>query len=73
MGMASLWPAFFAAAWLNLRFSDFVFTLPAWAGGLKLNFIAPFVVLYIVIRILFSKIKRFIPFLDPATVKSPPD
>jgi len=72
MGMASLWPAFFAAAWLNMRFGDFLFTLPQWAGGLELNFIAPFVMLYIAIRIIFSKIKRFIPFLSPAPEASGP-
>jgi hypothetical protein len=73
MGMASLWPAFFAAAWLNMRFGDFLFTLPAWAGGWQLNFIAPFVVLYIPIRILFSKIKKFVPFLNPTPVASASD
>lgn len=71
MGMATLWPAFFAAAWLNLRFADFLFKLPSWAGGLELNFVAPFVVLYIALRILFSKIKHFIPFLNLACAKSP--
>jgi hypothetical protein len=64
MGMASLWPAFFAAAWLNLRFADIVFTLPKWAGGFELNFIAPFIILYIVARFLFAKLKPYVPFLN---------
>ena len=70
MGMASLWPAFFAAAWLNMRFGDFLFIMPKWAGGLELNFIAPFVMLYVPTRIIFSKFKRFIPFLNPASAAS---
>ena len=65
MGMASLWPAFFAAAWLNMRFGDIVFTLPKWAGGFELNYIAPFIIVYILVRFIFSKIKRIIPFLQP--------
>ena len=65
MGMASIWPAFFAAAWLNLRFSELAFFLPKWLGGLELSFLAPFVLLYLAVRILFSKIKRAIPFFQP--------
>ena len=67
MGMASLWPAFFAAAWLNLRFADIVFTLPRWAGGFELNFIAPFIILYIAARILFARLKPYLPFLNQVT------
>ena len=64
MGMASLWPAFFAAAWLDLRFGELSFTLPQWAGGLQLNIIAPFIVFYILARVLISKVKRiyFAPY-----------
>jgi hypothetical protein len=64
MGMASLWPAFFAAAWLTTRFGDIVFTLPKWAGGLELSHIAPFIVCYICVRLAFSKIKGCISFLQ---------
>lgn len=59
MSMASLWPAFFAAAWLELRFGDLSFTLPDWLGGLQLNIIAPFIVLYILARVIITKFKRF--------------
>jgi len=38
---------------------------------LKLNFIAPFVILYILVRVVFSKIKRFIPFLTPQASVGP--
>jgi hypothetical protein len=64
MGMASLWPAFFAAAWLNKRFGDIVFVMPKWAGGLELSFIAPFIILYIVARMIFSRLKPYLPFLN---------
>jgi hypothetical protein len=66
MGMASLWPAFFAAAWLNKRFGDIVFAFPKWAGGLELNFIAPFIILYIAARIIFTKLRPHLPFLSQA-------
>ena len=65
MGMASICPAFFAAAWLNMRFGEIVFSLPKWIGGVELSFLAPFVLLYLAVRILFSKLKRVIPFLKP--------
>ena len=65
MGMASLWPAFFAAAWLNMRFGEIAIFLPKWMGGVELSFLAPFVLLYLAVRIIFSRVKRFIPFLKP--------
>jgi hypothetical protein len=65
MGMASLWPAFFAAAWLDRRFGDIIFVLPKWAGGLELNFIAPLVILYIAARMIIAKLKPYFPFLNP--------
>jgi hypothetical protein len=68
MGMASLWPAFFAAAWLNQRFGDIGFHMPRWAGGIELNFIAPFVVLYLAARILVAKVKPHVPFLRHASL-----
>jgi hypothetical protein len=67
MGMASLWPAFFAAAWLNERFADIVFALPRWAGGFELNFIAPFIILYIVARVLLGRLKPYLPVLNHVT------
>jgi hypothetical protein len=75
MGMGSLWPAFFAAAWLNARFGAIVFKLPQWAGGFELSFLAPFVLLYIAAKVLFSKLRPHIPFLRVPTQQpssSPP-
>ena len=57
-GMASLWPPFLAAAWLNLRFGELDFQFPAWAGGFTLSFIAPFIICYIAIRVLWGKVKK---------------
>jgi len=65
MGMGSLWPAFFAAAWLNERFGDIVFALPLWAGGFELNFLAPFIFLYIAARILLNRARPYISLLKP--------
>jgi len=74
MGMASLWPAFFAAAWLNERFGDISFlALPAWAGGYHINFIGPFIGLYILARFVILKFKTFIiRTFHPNTPSSPP-
>ncbi len=58
MGMAALWPAFFAAAWLDMRFGEIAFVLPKWAGGIELNFLAPFILCYVVGRVLYSRIKH---------------
>jgi len=60
MGMASLWPAFFAVAWLKMHFDGVVI--------INISFIhwdvyypAPFVLLYIAARILFTRLKRRVP------------
>ena len=58
MGMAALWPAFFAAAWLDERFGGIKFTMPVWAGGLELSFVAPFILVYIFLRVTWSKSKN---------------
>ncbi|MBN1104592.1 MAG: hypothetical protein JXL84_14335, partial [Deltaproteobacteria bacterium] len=63
MGMGSLCPAFLAAAWLNERFGEFVFSLPIWAGGFELNFLAPFIILYIAARILMKEVRPRISLL----------
>ncbi len=60
MGMASLWPAFFAAAWLDKRFGDLEFTLPTWIGGFQLSFIAPFIIYYVLMRVAFGRVKKLI-------------
>ena len=57
MGMGSLWPAFLGLAWLDVRFGDLVFPLPAWAGGWELTFLGPFILSYLLARLLWSRCK----------------
>ncbi len=54
MGASSLWPAFFAAAWLRMRFEDVPFGSPFG----EINYAAGFIVLYIVIRVLLSSVAK---------------
>ena len=56
-GMASLWPAFFAAAWLHLRFNELAFEIPGWPGGFKLTYLTPFILLYLFSRLILGRIK----------------
>ncbi|QJT10470.1 hypothetical protein [Oceanidesulfovibrio marinus] len=60
---ASLWPAFFALGWLGYRFGDVNFTLPL-AGAVGPNFF--FVPTYIVVRVLFSNSKKYLPVFRKA-------
>jgi hypothetical protein len=60
MGMASLWPAFFAAAWLKLHFAG-VIIINIHFINWDVYYLPPFVLLYIAARILFTHIKRRIP------------
>lgn len=55
---SSLWPAFFALGWLGFRFSHVHFTLPVF-GDVGPNFF--FVPLYIVVRVLFSRVMKYLP------------
>ncbi len=58
MGASSLWPAFLAAAWLQQHFGEVRFALWGW----RFNFLPPYVALYILARIIFSRLKRRLPF-----------
>jgi hypothetical protein len=58
MGMAALWPAFFAVAWLEKRFGNIGFMMPDWAGGVELSFTAPFILIYILLRVAWAKSKK---------------
>ena len=49
VGISSLWPAFFAAAWLNQRFSHVVFPLP-WTE-MTASFVAPLILWIVVLRL----------------------
>jgi len=61
MGMSSLWPAFFGAAWLQERFAGLLVPVPFLNVGVR--WLAAYVVLYILSRILFSRyLKKRLPF-----------
>ncbi|MFO7737674.1 MAG: hypothetical protein R6V46_04315 [Desulfatiglandaceae bacterium] len=64
MGMASLWPAFFAAAWLQKRFGDIRFPFPLMAEGL--NFVPYFIVCYILARIIVGKSRKHLQAIGKA-------
>ena len=58
MGMSSLWPAFFAAAWLQKRFGDLRFPFPAMDEGI--NFVPYFIICYVLARITVGYFKKVI-------------
>jgi hypothetical protein len=64
MGMASLWPAPFALAWMGTRFAGVEFLLPfhvPWVGG-TVGYPATFIPMFVLAHILFGKIKYRLPF-----------
>jgi hypothetical protein len=64
MGMSSLWPAPFALAWLETRFSDVPFLLPFPLPyiGETVGYPATFIPMFVLVHILFGKIKYRLPF-----------
>jgi len=60
MGMSALWPAFLGAAWLQERFGKITWPLP-WVGY-ELNFVGPYLVLYILARVIFARTRRRLPY-----------
>jgi hypothetical protein len=57
---ASLWPAALALAWMNTRFAEVEFPF-AWTS-FHVGYVTPFILLYIVARILFKAVKPHIPY-----------
>jgi hypothetical protein len=56
MGASSLWPAFLAAGWLEIRFGNISILLP---GGLgEITYISAFIVTYLAVRIGWVQIKK---------------
>ena len=60
LSAASLWPIFFALAWMQERFSDIDLPLP-WVGW-EINYFFFFLLCYILARIFFGRIKRNLPY-----------
>lgn len=60
LSAASLWPVFFALAWMQERFADIGLPLP-WIGW-EINYFVFFLLCYILMKIFFSRIKRKVAF-----------
>jgi hypothetical protein len=60
LAAASLWPIFFALAWMQERFAEVGLPLP-WVGW-EINYVFFFLLCYIPARILFGKMKRHLPY-----------
>jgi len=60
LSAASLWPCFFALAWMQERFADIGLPLPL--IGLEINYFFFFLLCYIGARIFFSRIKQKLPY-----------
>jgi hypothetical protein len=60
LSAASLWPIFFALAWMERHFSEIGLPLP-WVGW-KINYIFFFVLCYIPARSVFGRIKHKLPY-----------
>lgn len=64
LGSASLWPVPFAMAWMQGRFGDVEFLLPHWLPGVgdAVGYAFSFLPMYILVRILFGKIRHRLPY-----------
>jgi hypothetical protein len=63
---SSLWPAFFALAWMQTRFSQVQFPL-CYPVGIIVPFVgyfSTFVLCYILARILFKNVRRYLPYFN---------
>ncbi|MFW6323556.1 MAG: hypothetical protein ACOC0U_00700 [Desulfovibrionales bacterium] len=63
----TIWPVPFALAWMGTRFSEILITVPI-SGG-ELTYVAVFLLIYIPVRIVFSRIKKRIPFFQRMGLK----
>ena len=62
LGASSLWPVPFALQWLNGRFADVAFLLPMPLGErTSVGYAFTFIPMYILMRILFGKIRTRLP------------
>ncbi|MBF0528744.1 MAG: hypothetical protein HQK55_05630 [Deltaproteobacteria bacterium] len=62
--MASLWPLPFALAWLQYRFGEVDFPL-VWLGW-RLNYFGVFLIMYILVRIIYKRLRPRLPFFRKA-------
>lgn len=72
LGASSLWPVAFALQWLDGRFGDVSFLLPVALGNrTAVGYAFTFIPMYILMRILFGKLRTRLPGYRRLTV--PPD
>ena len=66
IGIASLWPVPFALAWMQSRFVqvDFALPIPLPGFGSSVGFMFTFFPIYVLVYILFGKIKNKIPYFS---------
>lgn len=60
LSAASLWPIFFALAWMQLRFMGIKFPIPL--TGWSVNYVVTFLVCYILARMVFGRVKHRLPY-----------
>jgi hypothetical protein len=60
LSAAALWPIFFALAWMQGRFADIDLPLPFLGFGM--NYVALFIICYIMARTLFYRLKPKLPY-----------
>jgi len=60
LSAAYLWPAFFAVAWMQTRFADIAF--PLFMTGWNANYTFTFLVSYLLMRLLFSRLRPYLPY-----------
>lgn len=60
LSAASLWPIFFALAWMQDRFSEIGLPIPG--TGWEINYVAFFLLCYIPARMLFGRVKPWLPY-----------
>ncbi|MBN1103755.1 MAG: hypothetical protein JXL84_10115 [Deltaproteobacteria bacterium] len=60
LATASLWPIFLALAWMQERFAEIGLPLP-WIGW-EINYVFFFLLCYIPARMLFSRLKPWLPY-----------
>jgi hypothetical protein len=61
LSAASLWPIPLAMAWMQHRFGAVDFVAPI--VNANLNYFGPFIFIYVLVRIVYGRVRRRIPFL----------
>jgi hypothetical protein len=61
---SSLWPAFFALAWMQMRFKDVEFPIFGPLGMIlpSMGYFLVFLLCYILARVIFKNIRRYLPY-----------